>query len=274
MTTKLEAETREREDAALDAPEIPNAANTVVIPRVLFNYAVIAISCFVIGLAVGIFAYDRVVQNNRDENSELIGNAVAAVVAALPQQPAAEPTIDPNMRYDVSEADNPAIGPEDALVTIIEFGDFNCGYCKRFFDETLEPLLQAYEGRVRFVYRDYPILGAGSVEAALAAECADDQGQFWAFHDKVYAEQILTRDTFLQYAADLNMDVETFTTCVDDGTHQPEIQADYVAGAQLGVGGTPTFYINGKALIGAQPYENFVAVIEAELTAAEDPSVS
>jgi protein-disulfide isomerase len=270
----MEANPREPASTVPESSESPKAENAVVIPRVLFNYVVIAVSCFVIGLVIGVFAYDRVVQNNRDENAALIGDAVAAVVAALPQQPTAVPTVDPNMRYDVTDAGNPAIGPADAPVTIIEFGDFNCGYCRRFFDETLDPLLQAYEGRVRFVYRDYPILGPGSVQAALAAECADDQGQFWAFHDKVYTEQILTRDVFLQYATDLEMDVDTFTTCLDDAEHQPEIQADYLAGAELGVGGTPTFYINGKALIGAQPYENFVAAIEAELNAAEDPSVS
>jgi protein-disulfide isomerase len=268
VTTHMEAPTREPTAEVPPAPEVSRVESAVVIPRVLFNYIVIAVSCFVIGLAIGVFAYDRLVQNNQTENEELIGNAVAAVVAALPQQPAAEPTIDPNMRYDVTDAGNPAIGPADAPVTIIEFGDFNCGYCKRFFDETLQPLLQAYEGRVRFVYRDYPILGSGSVQAALAGECADDQGKFWGFHDRVYAEQVLTRDVFLQYAADLEMDVDSFTTCLDEATHQSEIQADYVAGAQLGVGGTPTFYINGKALIGAQPYENFVAVIEAELNAA------
>lgn len=273
MTTELGAPHRE---TAPDSPETSNAETAVVIPRVLFNYVVIAVACFIIGLAIGIFGYDRVVQNNRDENSELIGSAVAAVVAALPQQPTPVPTVDPNMRYDVTDAGNPALGPADAPVTIIEFGDFNCGYCRRFFDETLEPLLQAYEGRVRFVYRDYPILGQSSVLAALAAECADDQGQFWAFHDRVYSEQVLTREVFVQYATELEMDVDTFTTCFDDATHQPEIEADYLAGAQLGVGGTPTFYINGKVLVGAQPYENFVAAIEAELNAetSDDPAVS
>lgn len=242
-----------------------------MIPRVLFNYGVIAVACFVMGLAVGVFSYDRVVQNNQTENADLINDAVAAVVAALPtaNAPQAAPTVDPNTRYDVTDAGNPTRGPEDAPITIIEFGDFNCHYCKNFFDQTLNPLLEQYEGQIRFVFRDYPILGEASVLAALAAECADDQGQFWAFHDRLYTEQILTRATFVEYATELNMDVETFTTCLDNAEHQPDIQSDYLAGAQLGVGGTPTFFINGKMFVGAQPYANFVTAIESELSSLE-----
>jgi protein-disulfide isomerase len=243
---------------------------------VLFNYVIIAVSCFVVGLIVGIFAYDRIAQNNRAENTELINSAVAAAVAALPESVAAPPTPDPNMRYDVTDAGNPSLGPVDAPITIIEFGDFRCTYCKRFFDQTLYPLLDEYEGRIHFVFRDYPILGAESVQAALAAECADDQGQFWAFHDRLYQDQILARDAFLQYATELEMNVDTFTTCLDDAVHQTEIEADYTVASQLGVGGTPTFFINGKIFIGAQPYDSFVAAIEAELNSltsgAETPS--
>jgi protein-disulfide isomerase len=263
VTTQLDIETHE---PAPSTPEVAGDTHVITIPRVLFNYAVIAIACFVVGLVVGVFAYDRVVQNNREENTELINSAVAAAVAALPQTGmVAQPTPDPNFRYDVAEAGNPALGPVDAPITIIEFGDFRCSYCKRFFDQTLEPLLTAYEGQVRFVYRDYPILGPESVQAALAAQCADDQGQFWVFHDRLYQEQNLTRAAFVQYATEFEMDVDTFTTCLDDAVHQSEVEADYIAGAQLGVGGTPTFFINGKILVGAQPYESFVAAIEAEL---------
>jgi protein-disulfide isomerase len=272
VTTQLEVEPHE--------PVLPTAPAvndpTITIPRVLFNYVIIAVSCFVVGLIVGVFAYDRIAQNNREENAELINSAVAAVVAALPESVAGQPTLDPNFRYDVTAADNPTLGVADAPITLIEFGDFNCTYCKQFFDETLYPLLDAYEGQIQFVFRDYPILGPDSVQAALAAECADDQGQFWTFHDLLYADQILTRDAFLQHATDLEMDVDTFTTCLDDAVHQSEIETDYVAAAQLGVGGTPTFFINGKILVGAQPYSSFAAAIEAELNSltseAETPS--
>jgi protein-disulfide isomerase len=274
VTTQFEVE--QPPEPVLSVPAVARDSNTVTISRVLFNYLIIAVSCFAVGLIVGVFAYDRIAQNNRQENTELINNAVAAAVAALPLSPTAQPTPDPNMRYDVSDAGNPSIGPVDAPITIIEFGDFNCHYCKRFFDETLSPLLTAYEGRVRFVFRDYPILGSASVQAALAAECADDQGEFWGFHNLVYQEQNLTRDNFLQYAADLNLDVDTFTTCLDDAVHQQDIETDYLDGAQLGVGGTPTFFINGKILVGAQPYDSFVTLIEAELDSqtsqAESPS--
>jgi protein-disulfide isomerase len=275
VTMQVETESREPVLAAPDPVPAPNV-NVVTIPRVLVNYGIIAVSCFVVGLVVGVFAYDRIAQNNRVENSELINSAVAAAVAALPDSAAADPTPDPNRRYDVTDAGNPSMGPADAPVTIIEFADFNCGYCKSFFEQTLHPLLDAYEGQVRFVFRDYPILGAASVQASLAAECADDQGQFWAFHDRVYSEQNLTRDNFLLYATDLGLDVDTFTTCLDEATHQDEIESDYRAGVDLGVGGTPTFFINGKILVGAQPYASFAAVVESELNsaAADVPSDS
>lgn len=243
--------------------------NVLTISRVAVNYAVIAITCFIVGAVVGVFGYDRIEQSNRTENSELINGAVAAVVAALPQSPTAVPTLDPNIRYNIDEAGNPTIGPEDALVTIIEFGDFHCRFCKSFVDNTLDPLLDTYEGRVRFVFRDYPILGDSSVQAALAGECADDQDQFWAYHDLLYTGQDLTRVGFVQYATELGMDLDAFNTCLDDVAHQADIEADYRAGAQLGVTGTPTFFINGKMFVGAQPYENFVAAIEAELNNPE-----
>ena len=264
MATQVETEPRE--PASVSSPVQAAEVNVLTVPRVLVNYGIIAVACFVIGVVVGVFAYDRIVQNNRSENAELINSAVAAAVAALPSSGVAEdPTPDPNMRYDVGDAGNPSLGPADAPITIIEFGDFNCGYCKSFFEQTLTPLMEAYDGQVRFVFRDYPILGSASVQAALAAECADDQGQFWAFHDRLYTDQVLSRDAFLQYAADLEMDVETFTTCLDSATHQEELESDYLAGAQLGVGGTPTFFVNGKILVGAQPYANFAAAIDTEL---------
>lgn len=241
-----------------------------VIPRVVFNYFVIAAVSLAIGLVIGVVAYDRIAARSRDEvdTEVLINQAVAAAIAALPTQAVAG-VPDPNMRYDVAVADQPWRGTEDASIVIVEFGDFHCGYCKRFHDQTVTPLMETYGDRVKLVYRDYPILGPDSLSAALAASCAYDQDVFWDFHDRLYANPSnLTRSAFIQYATDLDLDVNRFTTCYDDQEHRDTVIQDYNDAQSLGVSGTPTFFINGKIFVGAQPYEQFAAAIEAELAEA------
>jgi protein-disulfide isomerase len=258
------------------APAQPYAANTytepvATVPRTLLNYVIIGAVFFIVGLIVGLFGNDYLAGRNVAENRALIAQVTEAISAAGGQAAAAEsgPRLDPTQRYTIDTAGNPAIGPEDAPVVIVEFGDFRCGFCKRFQDETLAPLLAQYEGQVRLVYRDYPILGQSSLDAAVAAECADDQGQFWEFHDLLFADQAnLTRAGFIVKAQALGMDVETFTSCYDNQQHREEIAADYQAGAELGVGGTPTFFINGIPIIGAQSLEVFSRVIDEELAQA------
>lgn len=236
------------------------------ISRVTFNYLLIATVALLVGLVMGYFGYERVASNAAAaasaSNEALVQQVAEAVVAALPQREA-----DPaSARVEVDAADNPARGPEDAVITLIEFGDFRCGYCKRFHDETITPLMEQFPDQIRLIYRDYPVLGPDSLSAALAAECADDQGKFWDFHDALYsAPDQLTREAFLSYAESLEMDIDTFTTCYDEQQHRSEIINDYVTGQNLGVSGTPTFFINGRILIGAQPLDTFVLAIEAEL---------
>ncbi len=246
----------------------------ISVSRAAVNLVLVGAAFFLIGLLVGVIGYDRLSASNRAENEALLSAAAATFAAAIPagagQQAAAEPTRDPNARYAVDAEGDPFLGAADAPVTIIEFGDFRCGFCRRFFDETLQPLLRDYEGSVRFVYRDYPILGPDSVQSALAAGCAFDQGRFWEFHDRLYADQDLTETAFLRYAEELELDVERFTTCLRDAEHQDEIVEDYQAGVNVGVGGTPTFFINGRILVGAQPLSAFVALIEEEIAAAAE----
>ena len=237
-------------------------AAIAVIPREMFNYVLIAAVFLVLGLVIGFVGYDRIV---RAETENLINTAVQQAVAALPQAAGAV-AADPNARRDVSIVDQPFIGPEDAPIVMVEFGDFHCAYCKRFQDQTITPLLQNYGDKIRFVYRDYPILGPDSLQAALAASCAYDQDAFWPFHDRLFSNPAsLTRDSFLQYATDLNLNIDQFTQCYDTAAHQDQVVKDYTDGENLGVSGTPTFFINGKILVGAQPYEQFVARIDAEL---------
>lgn len=261
------------DEQALYAPQANVPAEPVMtVPRTSFNYVIIAAVFFVMGVVIGVFFMDSRMQQNNAENRALINQAVQQAAQAFAaagggNQAAAGPRLDPGQRYAIDAAGNPSIGPADASVTIIEFGDFRCGFCKRFHDETRAAILERYQGRVLLVFRDYPILGQSSFDAANAAECADDQGRFWEYQDLLYANQAtLVRDAFIAHAQSLGMDVATFTACYDEQRHEAEILADYQAGEALGVGGTPTFFINGRPLIGAQPIDAFVNVIEDELS--------
>jgi protein-disulfide isomerase len=263
----------------LDAVTVPNEPALppptpveATVPRHTFNYVIIAIVFFALGIGLGVVGYDRVTANTGAQVDAAVNRAVAAAVAAIPRGDtvAAEPTRDPNQLFVVDTEGDPSKGPQDAVVTIVEFADFHCGYCRRFLDQTMAPLLEAYGENVRFVYRDYPILGNDSVTAALAGECAVQQDKFWEFHDLVYANQDdLTTEAFTSYATDLGMDVEAFTACTESPETSQMVQRDYEAGQTLGVSGTPTFFINGKMLVGAQPYQAFAQVIDQELALAE-----
>ncbi|MGQ9910443.1 MAG: DsbA family protein [Candidatus Flexifilum sp.] len=257
-----------RAQAILNEPPAPGDPDVIAIPRHTLNYVLIAVTFLVIGVVLGVVGYDRLAVSTEQRNSALIDRAVATAVAAMPRGVAAAPTADPNQRFEVEDAGNPSRGPADAPITLIEFGDFRCGFCRRFNNETLNVLLEQYPNEVRYVFRDYPILGPDSMAAALASECADDQGKFWEFHDWAYENQAnLTRENFLTFASDHALDVEAFTACLDDNPHQAAVLADYEAGQSLNVGGTPTFFLNGRRIIGAQPLRVFQQAIEAELAA-------
>ena len=166
--------------------------------------------------------------------------------------------------FEVSVDDDPAIGPVDAPITIIEFADFNCGFCRIFFLQTLHPLLEAYPDQIHFVYRDLPLVGG--YEAALAAECADEQGAFWEYHDVLFTEGAsVGRSSYIQYAEDIGIDADVLIKCLDEGHYAAEVAADAQFAIDLGATGVPLFFINGIPVVGAQPLEVFIQIIEAEL---------
>lgn len=169
-------------------------------------------------------------------------------------------------RVAVSVDDDPALGPADAPVTMIEFSDFTCPYCRKFHEETFPALWEAYPDQLRFVYRDDPILSAESDAAAEAAQCAHEQGAFWEYHDALFRAQLgLGKDSYIAYAQILDLDMDRFSACVEDRRYQAEVEADARDAAGWGVNGTPTFFINGLRLVGAQPYSEFARLIDAEL---------
>ncbi len=169
----------------------------------------------------------------------------------------------------VSTDGDPSIGPADAPITIIEFSDYQCPYCQAWYQQTFEKLMANYPGKILFVYRDLPLpMHPESTPAAEAANCAGEQDAYWKFHDDLFSGQYqLGRAAYLQYASDLGLDTAAFTTCLDDHHTQAEVEADAADAARIGLTGTPSFVINGQILVGAQPYEQFKAIIDADLAA-------
>jgi protein-disulfide isomerase len=173
----------------------------------------------------------------------------------------------------VSVDDDPAKGSKDAPVVIVEFSDFQCPYCKRFFDQTLPQLENEYikTGKVYFVYRDFPLnFHQYAKEAAEAANCAKEQGKFWEYHDLLFENQQTWTSVGIselkKYAADLGLDTNKFDSCLDSGKYASEVQKDFQDGLSYGVGGTPTFFINGIKIVGAQPYSVFKQIIDQQLS--------
>ena len=174
----------------------------------------------------------------------------------------------PTARYEVSVDDDPAWGPVDAPITIIEFSDFECPYCTKWALEVWPAIQAKYPDQVRLVYRDFPLtsIHPNAAPAANAAGCANEQSLFWEYHDLLFAAgQGLGTAAYETYAADLGLDMTLFRACLNEGRYNAEVDADQQYALQLGIQSTPTFFVNGIALIGAQPFEVFEQVIDQEL---------
>jgi protein-disulfide isomerase len=169
-------------------------------------------------------------------------------------------------RRVIAKAARPTQGPEDAPIQMIEFSDFQCPYCERAF-ATVKQVLNTYGDKIHFTYRHYPLANHPRARpAAEAAQCAAEQGKFWPYHDTLFGNQSRLSDGDLkQHATQLGLDAAQFATCFDSRKYQAEIDVDIRAGDEAGVSGTPAFYINGRMLTGAQPFEEFKRIIEDEL---------
>jgi len=190
-------------------------------------------------------------------------------VAAVPQADAeVSSTNQQVVRYDVPVDDDPVLGADDAPITIVEFSDYECPYCRQWHVEVYSQLIETYGDQIRFVYRDFPLesIHSNANSAALAANCAHEQGVFWDYHDMLFSmEQGLGGEAYLEYASQLELDEGAFEECLKSERYQEEVQSDFEFAANLGVRSTPTFFINGIAVVGAQPFEIFQQVIEREL---------
>jgi protein-disulfide isomerase len=177
----------------------------------------------------------------------------------------------PVIRADVSITGAPVRGSEKAKVTIVKFEDFQCPYCKTV-QPTFKELLKRYDGKIRLAHKDLPLdaIHPQARPAAEAARCAGEQGKFWDYHDRLYADSSkFTEDELKKAATDVGLVVEAFGACLASGKFKGAVQKDLLEGAQLGLTGTPAFFINGREISGAQPLEAFTAIIEEELGQAK-----
>ncbi len=162
----------------------------------------------------------------------------------------------------------PSRGPADASVTIVEFTDYQCPFCARHYQQTYPRILREYGERIRYVVRNFPIVQnhPHAAKAAEAAECAFDQGAFWPYHDRLFENSsALDSESLKRYALDLGLDSEQFERCLDSGVKSRIVARDFQDGRRYGVRGTPTFFINSRILIGAQPFSAFQDYIERAL---------
>lgn len=168
---------------------------------------------------------------------------------------------------DLATTDDPYRGSREARVTIVEFADFGCPYCaeERF---VIDAIARKYPNDVQIIYRDFPLtdLHPGAELAAMAGECAQEQGKFWEFHEALFADQgVFTLDSLVVTAQDVGLQVSSYEQCMNGGIYEDEVMQDLADGVQAGVTGTPTFFINGLKVEGAIPYGVFDELVKAFL---------
>jgi protein-disulfide isomerase len=194
--------------------------------------------------------------------------------AVAPPPPAAAPARrgepEAGVAYQVAVGKAPVKGAKDALVTIVQFSDFQCPFCSKV-EPTIAQVLDAYKDKVRVAWKDNPLsFHPNAMPAAIAARAAGEQGRFWDMHGKLFAnQQTLSRATYEKLAEELHLDMPRFRAALDGEKHKAEVQADQALAAKMGAGGTPAFFVNGVFLSGAQPFDMFKSRIDEEMKKAE-----
>lgn len=189
--------------------------------------------------------------------------------------PPQQPTVIPSISID----NDPIEGSRDAPITMVEFSDYQCPFCKRTFDDTMPQLKEKYidTGKIKHVFRDYPMpFHQNGIPAAIAAECANEQGKFWDYHNILFSKQTewqnlhgnATNEKFKEYATNLsNLDITKFNSCIDSQRYKEEVDKDIADGSLYGISGTPTFYVGNNEkgytqIVGAQPLASFESIIK------------
>ena len=198
----------------------------------------------------------------------ILAIALLAVLAPFAEIGAAQPlSVEETL---AALGKGPTLGVASAPVSVVEFSDFQCSFCRKFWADTLPKIKDKYikQGKVQFIYRHFAILGKFSEQAAIAAECAAEQGKFWEYHDKLFANQgglAFTEPKLEQYGREVRLKDANFKRCLTTEKYRKKVEGETAVAASLGARGTPTFFVNGRLIVGAQAFDAFQAVIEEEL---------
>ncbi len=225
--------------------------------------ALLLVAAFLLGVLTTKVAY---LENSNTGNQQ----------AAAPQASGAA-TPAPGAKVNVSTGAFPVLGDKNAKVTIVEFADFQCPFCEQWFTNVEGDLIKDYvnTGKVKFAFRNYAFLGQESTWAAEAAYCANDQGKFWDYHDYLYKHQgqensgAFSKANLEQFASDLGLNTSQFNSCLDGDKYAAQVASDVKDGQAAGVNGTPTSFVDGQSVVGAQPYSAFKTLIDQELAKAK-----
>ncbi len=250
----------------------------IKIPRLSFKsvnlYLVIALVIFAFFLGIlthrVFYLQDTLkTQNSNNTQTGQLNNIAANDTAPL------IPTLQP--KVDVAIGHLPTLGNDNAKVTVVEFSDFQCPFCKQYIDNTYPQLFDTYikTDKIKFAYRHYPLISIhpNAQKAAEASECANEQDKFWDYHDLLFKNQdtwspLAAADaaiTFTDYAGELGLNTEQFRSCLDSAKYKQKVDDDIAEANKVGVDGTPAFFVNGWRLTGAQPFPQFQTLIEQEL---------
>ena len=219
-----------------------------------------------------------------------IGIAIAAAVVGISLSSASAPdrmtsinkgektSAQSNSVLEMFSGGSPILGSPDAPLTMIEFGDYQCMNCNRYFRNTEHLILKNYveTGTLKIIFVDFAFIGPDSFPAAQAAHCANDQGKYWEYHDETYSNWNGENtgwarvDNLKMFASNVGLDQKTFDQCLDGNKYAKKVNANTELGRKIGVSGTPTFFIidsKGEAvrIVGAQPYSSFEEVLDSKL---------
>jgi protein-disulfide isomerase len=245
---------------SIESPSAAIQEDTVTFKRSHF-YSVLTVLAFCAGVLLGYAVWGM------DSAGAVTATAQTASQSSGPVAQAPATQQPQYIRYDIPTENSYALGPADAPITIVEFSDYQCPFCRRWHAEVYEPLLAAYPGKIRLVYRHLPLtsIHPDAFSAAEASMCAGEQDAFWKFQDKLFSSESLGNSAYLQYAQDLGLNMTTFEACLTDHKYQQAVETDSNFAIDLGIRSTPTFFINGLAIVGAQPLDVFKQVIDKEL---------
>lgn len=244
------------------------------------TFQALVISVIAVSIVAAFFAGSYIGLKSEELTKAELNEAIAKLESKIVKiQQVEQPKIEPIM---ISADDDPVRGDQDAPITIVEFSDFQCPFCARFQIQTLPLILEQYveTGKVKFVYRDFPIQNShpNAMPAAAASECAHEQDKYWEYHDALFENQAVWNKVeitsaitiFKEFATELNLNQEQFDSCLDSGKYIEEIKNDLNDGRNYGITGTPGFFIGNDdigfvKLNGAQPFEAFKSVIDSQL---------